>query len=181
MDDEDDDTDMIPHKDIVGCGDWDLYDDEVSRTEPIDLDQDYSNAPGLPSLRDIVVELGALRDRVAQLEAQQLARSACRAQSSSKKRTRTTSAGPRAKRRKDNTIVNISATRAYVQWDDTSERCLYTWKRGRGGHCWVGGDEGGEREEVDGEYLLCCATTTSVEIRANSDWLPIEVRYNEDK
>jgi len=64
-----------PHIDIGGGCDWDLHDEEASRTRPIDLDQDDSNVHCLPSLRGIVVELGALRDRVAQLEAQQLARS----------------------------------------------------------------------------------------------------------
>ncbi|KAH7363604.1 hypothetical protein B0T11DRAFT_318956 [Plectosphaerella cucumerina] len=101
-----------------------------------------------------------LRDRVAQLEAQQQVRSDCQAPSPSKKRHRTTSASPSAKRRKDS-IANISATRAFVQWDDMPERSVYTWKRGRGGYCWVGGVEGG--------------------IRANADWLPIEVRFNEEK
>ncbi|EGY23836.1 hypothetical protein ACHAQF_009215 [Verticillium nonalfalfae] len=112
-------TDIAPHDDAAG-GDWDPDDDEASRTESVDLDQDESNASGFPdgtctSLRDIVVELGALRDRVAHLEAQQHVHSVCQAPSTSKTRHRTTSARPRAKRRKDSSIVNISATRAFVQ------------------------------------------------------------------
>ncbi|KAH8746011.1 hypothetical protein F5883DRAFT_654245 [Diaporthe sp. PMI_573] len=146
MDDRGVAIDVTPHDDAAGR-DWNLREDETSRTEPVDLDQDESHASGLPddtctSLRDIIVELGALRDRVAQLEAQQHLHSACHAPSPSKKRHRTASASPRAKRRKNDKIVNISATRAYVQWDDTPERRLYTWKRGRGGYCWVGGAEG---------------------------------------
>ncbi|KAK7420719.1 hypothetical protein QQZ08_010254 [Neonectria magnoliae] len=163
---------------------WDL-DDESPRTEPADPAREDSHAPGPmdprhASLGDIFVELAALSGRVAQLEAWKDSHVACQARSLSKKRSRTTSAGPRAKRRKNNTTVNISATRAFVKWDDTSERCLYTWKRGRDGHCWARAAGGEAHEEVDGEYLLCRATTLSVELRANADWLPIEVRYNED-
>jgi hypothetical protein len=108
--DEGNATDIAPQDDAAG-GDWDPNDD-------VDLGQDVGNASGFAdvtctSLRDIVVELDALRDRVAQLEAQQHVRSDCQALSPSKKRHRTTSASPRAKRRKDS-IVNISATRAFA-------------------------------------------------------------------
>ena len=37
-----------------------------------------------------------------------------------------------------------------------------------------------KRRGADGEYLLCCAADVSVEIRANADWLPIELRFNGD-
>ncbi|CRK14553.1 hypothetical protein BN1723_010385, partial [Verticillium longisporum] len=70
MEDEGIATDMTPHHDDGGVSNWDLHDDEASRTEPVDQDQDDNKTHGLPSLRDIVVQLGALRGRVAQLEAQ---------------------------------------------------------------------------------------------------------------
>ncbi|KAM0325120.1 hypothetical protein ACHAQA_007659 [Verticillium albo-atrum] len=101
--------------------DWDLSDDEAARMEPTNCDREGSHVVALLDtqhaiLRNILVELGALRDRVAQLEARQYP-CAC-PRSPSKKRIWVTSAGPHPKRRKNNTIVNVSATRAYVQWDN---------------------------------------------------------------
>ncbi|KAK7408617.1 hypothetical protein QQX98_009219 [Neonectria punicea] len=137
--------------------------------------------PYIDAAVEVLDELAALRSRVTRLEAQvHLGDVACKARST-KKRKRSTSKSPYTRRLKGH-LVNISATRAYIYWDDTSERCAYTWRRGRGGHCWVKDEELelDDREEVDGGYLLCYATNLSVEIRANADWLPIEVRLNKD-
>ncbi|KAL6406270.1 hypothetical protein AUP68_10441 [Ilyonectria robusta] len=185
-------TDTTPHEDAEAGCDWDLHDDgdEVSGPEPIDLDLNDSDALCATdvavgdslSSKDIAAELAALRDRVTLLEAQMhLGPVTHQASSPSRKRKQNTSAGPRAKKLHGNRIVNISATRVYMYWNDTSERCTYTWTRGRDGRCWVGGDEAGESEEVDGEVLLCCASALAIEVRANANWLPIEVRFNENR
>ena len=168
------------HGDAAIEGDWDLHDDgdKVSSTEPIDLDdhnevntRDVSdiNVDAADSSEGDLTELAALHRRLTRLEARlHVGTVARQATSASKKRKQSTSASPYAKRLKDNRIVNISTTRAYVYWDDSSERCAYTWTRGRGGRCWVRDEELEDREEVDGKYL-----TMSVENRANADWLPL--------
>ena len=87
------------------------------------------------------------------------------------------------KKRKRDTMalpeeVNVTATRAWITWDDQSDTCMYTWKRGQSGRCWVteaGRDTSGE---VEGEYLLLAGSALTVEIRANFDWLPIKVQWN---
>lgn len=74
------------------------------------------------------------------------------------------------------------AARACVQWDGDSEVWEYAWQRGRDGRrCWVRDLGAGKREEVDGGYLLCYASSISIDIRANADWLPITVRWNDRK
>ncbi|KAI0423577.1 hypothetical protein F5Y09DRAFT_326997 [Xylaria sp. FL1042] len=35
------------------------------------------------------------------------------------------------------------------------------------------------REEVDGGYLLCYPSELFIEVRANADWLPLVVQWNE--
>ncbi|KAJ4224618.1 hypothetical protein NW757_014317 [Fusarium falciforme] len=129
--------------------------------------------------RGDLTELAALHRRLTRLEARlHVGTVARQATSASKKRKQSTSASPYAKRLKDNRIVNISTTRAYVYWDDSSERCAYTWTRGRGGRCWVRDEELEDREEVDGKYLLCydyvcrkpgkCGLA-AIEVRLNGD------------
>ncbi|KAL6411799.1 phospholipase [Ilyonectria robusta] len=38
----------------------------------------------------------------------------------------------------------------------------------------------GTREEVDGGFLLCYSSDLSIEVRANADWLPLVVRWNDE-
>jgi hypothetical protein len=66
-----------------------------------------------------------------------------------------------------------------MYWNASSEFSTYTWRRGQGDYCWISDREGEKAEEVDGEYLLCFATSLSIEVRANADWLPIELKFNE--
>jgi hypothetical protein len=85
-------------------------------------------------VRNLAIEVAALRDRVAELEAQLHLKSvACQSTTPSKKRKR--SAPTSRRRAKASRTVNISATRAYVYWDESSDLCTYTWKRGRTGYC----------------------------------------------
>ncbi|KAM9877578.1 hypothetical protein VDGL01_08314 [Verticillium dahliae] len=131
------------------------------------------------TVRGLAVEVATLRNRLAEVEAQLHPGSvACQSTRPSKKRKRST---PTSRRRvKVGRTVNISAKRAYRYWNDSSEFSTYTWRRGRGGYCWVS-DVGGEKgEEIDGEYLLCYGTSISIEVTANADWLPIELRFNDD-
>jgi hypothetical protein len=131
------------------------------------------------TVRDLAVEDAALRDRLVEVETQlHLSSVACLSTSPSKKRKR--SAPTSRKRVKVGSTVNISATRAYVYWNDSSGLSTYTWKRGRGHYCWVSDEKSEKDEEIPGEYLLCYATSMSIEVRANADWFPIELRYNED-
>lgn len=59
----------------------------------------------------------------------------------------------------------------YVYQNEILERCVYIWKCGCGGCCWVSDDR---------EYLLCCVIEMFIGIRINVDWLLIELRFNED-
>ncbi|KAI2622579.1 hypothetical protein GGR54DRAFT_646880 [Hypoxylon sp. NC1633] len=98
-----------------------------------------------------------------------------------KRRQRHTASPPR-KKRKFGGVVNIRATRAYVQPDSKRGAWEYTWRRGRGGKqgSWSRDLGGGDREEVSGEYLLSFSSDAlSVVIRANADWLPLTVRWND--
>jgi len=125
-----------------------------------------------------LAELAALHRCLTRLEARlHVGTVARQATSASKKRRQSTSASPYAKRLKDNRIVNISTTQAYVYWDDSSERCAYIWTRGRGGRCWVR-DEELEDEEVDGKYLLCYDYVRRKSGKCG--FAAIEVRFNED-
>jgi hypothetical protein len=157
-----------------------------SRLEAVHLDRNGVDSGTSTSIvevgntvRDLAVEVAALRDRVAELEAQLHLKSvACQSTTPSKKRKRSalTSCCRRAKAPR---TVNISATRAYVYWDESSDLCTYTWKRGRTGYCWVSDEERERGEEFCGESLLC-STSISIEVRANGDWLPIKLCFNED-
>ncbi|KAK7420733.1 hypothetical protein QQZ08_010268 [Neonectria magnoliae] len=86
------------------------------------------------------------------------------------------------KRQKKDCEVSLMATRAWVQSEDEAEGWEYTWRRGRGGHggCWIRDHRAGIREEVDGEFLLCYSSDLAVEARANADWLPLVVRWNDE-
>jgi hypothetical protein len=176
------DTPAIPLDDVLEGSVGSLHGDgeEGSAMEAINLDHNSVNTVGTLSidlepanpLRSVIAELTALQSRVTQLEAQLGPGSIAReAKSPSKKRKRNASGIRGTKRVKPNQVLNISTTSVYVYWNETPERCAYTWKRGRGGRCWVSDDR---------EYLLCCATEMSIGIRTNADWLPIELRFNED-
>ena len=187
--DEPVDNATTPHDDAVEGHEWSVQRDGEEDSTKKTINPDHNDVAATPStdlapgdlIKSFTAELAALRSRVTQLESQQsLYSTACAVKTPSKKRKQKPPANHRTKRAKRDHIVNISTTRVYVHWDETSERCAYTWRRGRGGRCWVSDDGVEERREVDGEFLMCCATDMSVEIRANADWLPIELRFNED-
>ncbi|KAM0646805.1 hypothetical protein ACHAO3_008398 [Verticillium nonalfalfae] len=159
--------------------------DDDSTVESVHLDHNSVDAGTSTiaevanTVRGLAVEVAALRNRLAEVEAQlQLGSVACQSTRPSKKRKRS---APTSRRRvKVGRTINISATRAYLYWNDLSEFSTYTWRRGRGDYCWVSDEEGEKAEEIDGEYLLCYGTSMSIEVRANADWLPIELKFNED-
>lgn len=127
----------------------------------------------------LAAEVAALRNRLAEVEERlQVGSDACHSKSPSKKRKRNALTSHR--RVKANHTVNISATKAYVYWHDSSDFLTYTWRRGRGDYCWVSDEEEEREEQINREYLLCYAASMSIEVRANADWLLIMVRFNEE-
>ncbi|RYP69689.1 hypothetical protein DL771_005968 [Monosporascus sp. 5C6A] len=122
-------TAATPHEDTAARADWGLHNDgdEASSTEPIDLDHHSGiSTPDTPDAN--VAEVTALRNRVTQPEARLcLGSITCQATSTSKKRKRKRKRSgvprqaPGAKRPKDSRIVNITATRACVYWNDILE------------------------------------------------------------
>ncbi|EFY89302.1 hypothetical protein MAC_04683 [Metarhizium acridum CQMa 102] len=94
------------------------------------------------------------------------------------KRKRTASAPAPAKRLKCFGQVNITATRARVQYD--GKVCEYTWQRNTvDGRRWVR-HPGGERE-VYGEYLLVHGPNMSIKVMVKTTWLPITVEWDIEK
>jgi hypothetical protein len=180
--------DVAPRGDSIEEPDSVAYDDgdNDSTVEAVHLDHNGVDS-GISTtigevgntVRDLAVEVAALRTRLAEVESQ-LRLSSVPWQSATPSKKRKRSAPTSRRRAKAAPTVNISATRAYVYWNDSSEFSTYTWRRGRGDYCWVSDGEGEKAEEVDGEYLLCYATSLSIEVRANADWLPIELEFNEN-
>lgn len=114
------------HGDAAVEGDWDLHDDgdEVSSTEPIDLDDHHEvntrdvsdiNVHAADSLeRGISPSWPLSTDALLDLKHGSMGTVARQATSASRKRKQSTSASPYAKRLKDNRIINISTTQGYV-------------------------------------------------------------------
>lgn len=120
--------------------------DDDSTVESVHLDHNSVDA-GTSSTVEVAntvgglaVEVAALRNRLAEVEAQpQLGFVACQSTRPSKKRKRS---APTSRRRvKVGRTVNISATRAYLYWNDSSGFSTYTWRRDRGDYCWVSDEE----------------------------------------
>lgn len=76
--------------------------------------------------------------------------------------------------------VNFRVVRARLRVDGQKQTREYLRMRKYGDrrHCWTT-DIHGITEEVDGEYLLSFSTELALEVRANGDWLPLEVRWDE--
>ncbi|CAJ2505559.1 Uu.00g129530.m01.CDS01 [Anthostomella pinea] len=86
------------------------------------------------------------------------------------------------KRPKLSSEVNVRASRVLVPLDSPESFWEYTWKRANDGQKgWVRELGGGKKEIVDRGCLLCFSDRLSIEIRANSDWLPIMLQWDEEE
>ncbi|KAK8859473.1 hypothetical protein PGQ11_010207 [Apiospora arundinis] len=139
----------------------------------------------IPSGINLVLEeLVSIRAMLAKIQAQIRPLSSAKkpkAIPQSAKRKRNPPPTPLLKRQRKAREVNIKATRAWLQFDDEPESLEYIWQYGRGGDrgCWIR-KFGPESEKVDGEYLLSYGSDLCVQIRANGDWLPVTVQWNNE-
>ncbi|KAK9423454.1 hypothetical protein SUNI508_14019 [Seiridium unicorne] len=76
--------------------------------------------------------------------------------------------------------VNFRVVRARLRVDEQKQTREYLRMRKYGDrrHCWTT-DIHGITEQVDGEYLLSFSSELALDVRANGDWLPLEVRWDE--
>ncbi|KAH6646520.1 hypothetical protein BKA67DRAFT_662935 [Truncatella angustata] len=84
-----------------------------------------------------------------------------------------------SKRQRTGHEVNIRATRAWLKINDETHEYVMEPKRGKRKQRWKSTFIS-QKEEVDGEYLLTFSDVLSIEIRANADWLPIRVTWNDE-
>ncbi|KAK8073312.1 hypothetical protein PG994_004211 [Apiospora phragmitis] len=145
---------------------------------------EIQTGPVIPSNTNLVLEeLVSIRAMLANMEAQLRHLSKAekpKGTSHSAKRKQSRSPTPPRKRQRKGREVNIRVTRAWLHLDEGPEILEYVWQHDRDGGGYWRQECGPESERVDGEYLLSYGSDLRVQIRPNGDWLPVNVRWNEE-